>query len=402
MRIVVSDYSGHPFQVQLSRALAALGHQVLHLYSASFQTPKGDLLRRDDDPPGFEIKGMRSAEAFRKDSFVKRRRQEIEMGGLIGGEIARFGPDVVFSSNAPIDTQVHIRRAARAAGAKFVFWVQDLYGEAIWRILRAKFWIFGDAVGRLYSAIERRLIRSSHHVVAISAEFKALIARRAGIAAEKVTVIENWAPLAEVPVAARDNAWAVANLPPSPVRFVYSGTLGFKHDPGLLLKIAQNVGGHVIVFSEGKAAEALARDAAAAGVGNLIVRDWLPFGDLPQALAGGDVLIVILEPDAGIFSVPSKVLTYLCAGRPILGSVPKSNLAARIILGAKAGLVEEPGDYAALIAAARRLEADAAIRAEMGANARAYAEKVFDIDTIAGKFATIAARLARPTSGDNQ
>ena len=400
MRIIVSDYSGHPFQVQLSRALAGLGHEVLHLYSASFQTPKGDLLRRDDDPAGFAITGVRSAQPFAKDSFVKRRSQEIEIGGLIGAEIERFGPDIVFSSNAPIDTQVRIRRAARKAGARFVFWVQDLYGEAIWRILRGKFGPFGDVVGRFYSGMERRLIRSSHHVVAIADEFKAQICRQAGIPADKVTVIENWAPLAEVPLGPRDNEWAEGNLPPSPVRFIYSGTLGFKHDPGLLLKIARSVGGHVIVFSEGKAAESLAQQAKAEGVANLEVRSWLPFTDLPKALAGGDVLIVVLEPDAGIFSVPSKVLTYLCAGRPILGSVSKGNLAARIITGAGAGIVEEPGDYDALIAAARRLEADPAERAQMGAKARAYAEKTFDIDIIAGKFATIAARLAQPTSGD--
>lgn len=402
MRIVVSDYSGHPFQVQLSRALAGLGHDVLHLYSASFQTPKGDLLRRGDDPAGFGIKGVFSAEEFAKDSFVKRRRQEIEIGGLLAAEIAAFAPDIVFSSNAPIDTQVRIRAATRRAGASFVFWIQDLYGEAIRRILRGKFGFAGDLIGRFYSGIEQRLIRSSHHVVAIADEFKAVICRQAGIPPDSVTVIENWAPLAEVPRGARDNDWAEANLPPSPIRFIYSGTLGFKHDPGLLLKIAKTVSGHVVVFSEGKAAEALAREAADAGVNNLLVRNWLPFTDLPKALAGGDVLIVVLEPDAGIFSVPSKVLTYLCAGRPILGSVSKANLAARIITGSHAGIVEEPGDYDALLAAAKRLETDAAERQAMGANARAYAEKTFDIHTIAAKFDSIAHRLAAPTSGDTK
>ena len=43
LRIAVHDYSGHPFQVQLSRALAERGHEVLHLYSTRFQTPRGPL-----------------------------------------------------------------------------------------------------------------------------------------------------------------------------------------------------------------------------------------------------------------------------------------------------------------------------------------------------------------------
>ena len=35
MKIIVHDYAGHPFQVQLSRRLASRGHEVLHLYCAS-------------------------------------------------------------------------------------------------------------------------------------------------------------------------------------------------------------------------------------------------------------------------------------------------------------------------------------------------------------------------------
>ena len=40
MRIVVHDYAGHPNQVYLSRELARRGHQVLHLYAGSFETPR--------------------------------------------------------------------------------------------------------------------------------------------------------------------------------------------------------------------------------------------------------------------------------------------------------------------------------------------------------------------------
>ena len=41
MRILVNDYAGHPFQLQLSRSLARDGHTVLHTYFGAYQTPKG-------------------------------------------------------------------------------------------------------------------------------------------------------------------------------------------------------------------------------------------------------------------------------------------------------------------------------------------------------------------------
>lgn len=73
LRILVSDYSGHPFQVQLSRELARRGHQVRHVFSAGFQTPKGNLAVQPGDPDGFEIVPLRNRKPFAKGTFLARR-----------------------------------------------------------------------------------------------------------------------------------------------------------------------------------------------------------------------------------------------------------------------------------------------------------------------------------------
>ncbi|MEZ5162168.1 MAG: hypothetical protein R2688_00140 [Fimbriimonadaceae bacterium] len=59
---------------------------------------------------------------------------------------------------------------------------------------------------------------------------------------------------------------------------------------------------------------------------------------LPDVLASADALMAILEPDAGVFSVPSKVLSYLCA-TSILMAVPPENLASKIVDREEAGIV---------------------------------------------------------------
>jgi colanic acid biosynthesis glycosyl transferase WcaI len=105
LRILVSDYSGHPFQVQLSRELARRGHEVTHTYSAGFQTPKGNLVVAGSDPAGFSIVAVRNSKPFAKDSFFERRQQEIEIGEELAKLAQRLRPDVVISSNAPLDTQ---------------------------------------------------------------------------------------------------------------------------------------------------------------------------------------------------------------------------------------------------------------------------------------------------------
>ena len=384
MNIVVHDYSGHPFQVQLSRRLAALGHRVHHLYSADFQTPKGDLIKKPGDPASFEIVGLSAGVPFAKDSFVRRRFQEQRFGRLVAAEIDRLAPDVVISSNAPLDAQLRIAAACRRRGCAFIFWLQDIYSIAIDRVLRDKAGLAGVLIGAWYRRVERQLLRRSDAVVAISADFVADV-RAAGVASERVHVIENWAPLDGLdyrPPGERPDGGR-------PTRFVYTGTLGYKHNPGLLAQLAAQPGVEVHVYSEGRSADELKAQAARDGLGNLVVRPWVPFAELPGVLAGADVLVAMIEAEAGAYSVPSKVLTYLAAGRPILAAIPTGNLAARLLEREQAGLVRAPADVDGLLAEARRLAADPGLRHSLGLRGRRYAEQAFDIQLLGAKFENV-------------
>lgn len=389
MRIVVSDYAGHPFQAQLSRSLASRGHTLLHISSASFQTPKGALARRDGDPDTFRSVTVTTRKPFEKHRFVRRRRQEIEIGKRIGEEISRFAPDVILSSNAPLDAQVQIVRAARRCRARFVFWVQDIYSHAITRILSGKFGPIGATIGLFYRRLEGKLLAGSDHVVVISPDFVPAVAAIGAIDADRISVVENWAPLDEVPTHPRNNHWAKANLPASKCRFLYAGTLGFKHNPHLLLELAQATDGDVVVLSEGPAAEMLRSKARSLGLRNLHVSGWVPFELLPAALGGADVLLVLLEPDAGAFAVPSKVLTCMAAGRPILAAIPQANLAARLISSSNAGVVVDPTDPQAFVIAAKALAEAPHVRWAFAEAARTYAESTFAIDRITDRFESI-------------
>ncbi len=387
MRIVVSDYSGHTFPAELARALAGRGHDVLHLSAASFQTPKGPLSHQPGDPDSLKFEAAVTVQPFAKDTFVRRRFQEVELGREMARRVLSFKPDVVLSGNAPLDAQRLIQVAAKKSEATFVFWVQDVYSEAIERILTGLFGLMGKLIGRHFRRLEAKMLRRSDAIVVIADDFVDALPGKERLDPSRITVIENWAPLKDFPPLERDNAWAARNLTEAPFRFIYSGTLGFKHNPTLLEAVARDTSAQVLVFSEGKAADYLRQ--AGSTLPNLAVRGWLPFEDLPPALASADVLGVILENDAGVFSVPSKVLTYLAVGRPIVAAVPASNLAARIITGHRAGLVCEPDDEAGFVAAVQQLQSDPALRTEMGENARAYAEHTFDIERISSAFEAI-------------
>ena len=127
----------------------------------------------------------------------------------------------------------------------------------------------------------------------------------------------------------------------------------------------------------------------------------LPFQsaeDFRKALASADVLLAVLEPSAAKYSVPSKVLAYMTAGKPILAAIPADNLAARTISAASAGLTVDPENPSELRRLARSLIEDGDRRRRLGAAGLAYARANFEINDIAARFEEIFRRFARPSS----
>jgi hypothetical protein len=123
-------------------------------------------------------------------------------------------------------------------------------------------------------------------------------------------VIENWAPLADISVRPKSNAWAVEQQLAEREVVLYSGTLGLKHDPALLLHLAEALRSRpqalIVVTSEGPSADAVQKDAAAMKLQNIRVLPFQPFETYADVLGSADVLIGILQADAGRFSVPSS------------------------------------------------------------------------------------------------
>ena len=140
MKILIHDYAGHPFQVQLSRELAHRGHEVLHTYAGGLQTPRGELQKRPSDRSNFDSQEipMDPDYAKFKYSFLKRRAMEVKYGQKAKALIEDWKPEVVISSNTPTEAQTGVMLGTRTAKAKFVYWCQDFYSVAGDKFFRKK------------------------------------------------------------------------------------------------------------------------------------------------------------------------------------------------------------------------------------------------------------------------
>ncbi|RNM14823.1 glycosyltransferase family 4 protein [Nocardioides pocheonensis] len=390
MRILLHDYSGHPFQVELSRELSRRGHDVTHSYCDAYTSGKGHLRTEPGETLRFEPIGV--GVVIAKMSFGKRLVQELRFGVELARQARRTRPDVVMASNVPIPTLVILAAVLRLSGIPWVLWHQDVQAVAIRSFAGKKLSRAFTVVATLIGAGEKWCARRAAAVVVIADSFVD-VHRRWGTAG-KTTVIPNWAPLEEIRPVTRTNAWSHEHGLDETRTLLYSGTLGLKHNPGLLVGLARQVidAGQpvrLVVVNQGPAEEVLREEAARLDV-PLLLLPFQPYERLSEVLGSGDVLVVLLEQDAGAFSVPSKTLSYLCAGRPVLGLMPAENLAATLVASVD-GCVLPPNETSLPEAAdwVRRVLTDDEHAATLGKAARALAEEEFALARCADSFEQI-------------
>ena len=394
MKIAVCDYSGHPFQVQLSRALAERGHEVLHLSFAGFQTPKGALQKMDCDPESLSIEAIVIGEPFAKFSYVKRWFQERSVGWLFVTRLSTFYPDVVIGANFPLDTLTIVSKWVVSSKIAFIFWQQDIYSQAISSVLKRQLGFVGAAIGVWYKHLEREAIMRSSATIVIADEFRECLVKNFNISCDRVQVIPNWAPLDEITPQPKRNAWSVANGLADSRVVAYTGTLGLKHNPDLLIKLAEHLRHRpdvvIVVTSEGPGMEWLRDQAQRRALSNMRLLGFQPYENYGQVLGAADVVVAMLEAEAGVFSVPSKVLSYMSAGKPTVLSAPKDNLSTRLVEDNRAGRAVPPGDTDEFVLAVSRLIDSEIDREAAGQNALHYARNAFEITTICEKFEALA------------
>lgn len=397
MLVILHDFSGHPFQAELSRQLADDGYTVDHVFSEQYVSGKGHLSRQPGDSEGLTFTAIDMGTPFEKYSPLKRLRFERAYAKEWIRRLKESPADCVIACNLPLIALARFARYARKQKLPWILWHQDIYSFALRDELRRKLPRPIAAIGGRYLIrMEARCARAARHVVAIGDAFEGVYTSWK-IPPERVSVIPNWAPLDKVFPVARDNPRSASlfGAAGERLRLLYAGTLGRKHNPLLLVELldaAEERGtpASLVVVSEGEAADDLAAMATKRPDLQLSVLPFQPAADLPDVLGSADVLVALLEEDATMFSIPSKVLTYMAAGRPILGLMPADNPAAMDITSS-GGFVAEPRSSGARSSAAwiQSLHADPALVASVGRQTRAVAEEKFDVVKVGNQFAEI-------------
>lgn len=300
------------------------------------------------------------------------RRGLFEVSWLPAGtrQARRIAADAVIGVSPSLAGLTLARRAARRCGVRWMAVVQDLMGNAA-----ANGGLQGGGkVAGLVGEVEGRLLRSADLVGVIYQGFGTAV-ESMGVAPERVRVLPNWTHVQPSPA---DRTEARRGLGWTGDRFmiVHTGNMGAKQGLDNVLAAAAEAdrrGAPVqfVLVGDGNQRAALA--AQAVGIERVTFVDPVDELTYPLVLAAADALLVNERPEMVEMSLPSKLTSYLVAGRPVLGAVPAGGWTASVLDASGAALRVPPADPSALVDAALSLATDPATSARLSAAGPVFA-----------------------------
>ncbi len=283
--------------------------------------------------------------------------------------------DVVFLRLPPLQLGITGWLARRLRGARVILNVQDIHPDLSIEsgLLKNPFLIAAA------QAFEKWIYGRVEEILVISEGFRRNLLAK-GVPDRKIKILPNWVDTDFLSPRPKDNPVARRFGLADKTVFMYSGTISISScatlerilDAAALVRDDPAI--RVVLVGDGLKKPDLEAKAKALSVGNVVFIPFQPYADLPDLLGAADALMVPLDKEKSLLSVPSKLYNFMAAGRPILGLATPDSEVHGLIGDTGCGLCVPPDDPAAIAAAFRRLAGDAGARNDMAGRGRTYAE----------------------------
>ena len=170
----------------------------------------------------------------------------------------------------------------------------------------------------------------------------------------------------------------------------FAGTMGISQGIGSVVEAGtylQNYPDILLLLVGGGLEKNLAcKRAKELNLQNIKFLPMQPRDVYPQILAASDICLVPLRKDIKTPVIPSKILSIMAAGRPVLASMPLQGDAPKLIKKAQCGICVEPENPKALAEAILKLYHDRDLGDFYGQKGRQYAEEHFSRQACVAKY----------------
>jgi colanic acid biosynthesis glycosyl transferase WcaI len=249
---------------------------------------------------------------------------------------------------------------------------------------------------RMARAIEGFGYRQADRVVCICDGFVEKLTER-GIAPDRLKLIPLWGDTEKVyPVAAATEFRQANEITEHQFLIMHTGNMGKKQDLMNVVRAAELSKDREdvvwLLVGQGEERGALEDAIRQRHLRNIRLLPLQPEDSLAEMYSAADILLLNQKAAVVESVIPSKLLTYMAAGRPVLAAVSNKSETARYIERAKCGRIIHSEDPMALLEAALSLRADGALREKLGSNGRAYVLEHFTKDKVLREYELLLSR----------
>ena len=307
-------------------------------------------------------------------------------------------PDVIIATSPQLLVGLAGWWIAFAREIPFVFEVRDLWPESLAAVGVGT---ENSLLHHTLAGIARFLYERADHIVVVTPAFKDCLIENWHVPAEKTSIVENgvetevFAPAPSHPTLELRKQLNAEN------KFLvsYIGTMGNAHGLETVLDAAsqlqrQNPDVLFLLVGEGAEKHRLQALAQSQGLKNIQFLDQQPREKIPAFISASDACLVLLKK-ADVFKtvVPTKMLEFMSCARAVILGV--DGHARQIVEEASAGIVIEPENSGALVAAIQQLHANRDLGRSMGQKGREYIVENFSRALTAQKYVKVLETLVR-------
>jgi colanic acid biosynthesis glycosyl transferase WcaI len=292
-----------------------------------------------------------------------------QIGALFAGW--RIPCDVFISITPSLEIWLPFMYFSVVRGKPAVYSVHDVYPDS-----GIQLGVFRRRpIIRLVTYLERSCATRAKIVRVLSKSFTEGM-KRLGVRDSRIRLIYDWVDTELIAPLPKSNPFSIEHGLDQEFVVLYAGNMGFSQGLEQVIEAARILADEEIRFvfvGEGASKESLLTMANAYALRNVTFLPFQPRDRLPQVLATADVSLVVLRKGMGLNSLPSKTLSILAAGRPIVASVDPDSDTWNLVARSKSGTCTPPGDSGLLAENIQVLRRNPELRAQMGQCGRQYA-----------------------------
>jgi colanic acid biosynthesis glycosyl transferase WcaI len=398
-----------PFTTGVCEHMSKQGHHVKVITAFPYYPEwsvwdgyRGALIRKET-LRGVAVRRVRHFVPRRASHLLQRLAHDLSfsLDALLAGLFA--GPcDLIYCACPPPTLGLTALLLSKLKRAPFVIKLADLASDAA---LATGILKEGPAI-RAARAIEGYVYRHAEAVICLCQGFVNTLADR-GISPQKLHLISDWADTDNLVPVMRENRFRNASgFSEQQFLVFHTGNMGKKQDLMNVVRAAELSQGESdlvwCIVGQGEERPAIESEIAMRNLKNIKLLPFQPPEMLSQMYSAADVLLLNQRAAVADSVIPSKLLTYMAAGRTVLAAVSNKCETARYVNHAQCGLLVHPEDPQALVEAVLSLRTDPALRQRLGANGRVFAQQHFTKEKVLQEYDRLFSRYADEVQAEAQ